>query len=413
MATQQPQRDEDVVTFSAFTGLRDNVTPERFSIGDLVEGTNVDIDSSGKLSRRGGYTEVLAGGAHSLWSDRQQTLMMLVQGGVLKRMFGDYSLETVKTLADPLSPMAYERVSGRIYYSNGTDLGIYENGAGRSWGLPVPPLPGAAAIAGNMPEGTYQFAVTYLRADGQESGASLAGVIQLPASGGIRFTMPVSTAPDVAAKVLYLSPANGEVLFEAVAMANAQVSLDYMSDPSLLSVPLQTQFHSPPPAGQLLAFYRGRMFVAVGDTLFMSEPFAYERFDLRRYFQLDGNITMLAVLIDKESTDVGRGSGFFVGTDQSCGVMAGADADQFVYVPKTDYGAIPGALTYLDGSLLGAGGAGARSLPVWLTTAGLCVGMPDLVVNNLTRAKFDIPAAGRGAALFMPGPQRILATANL
>lgn len=414
MATQAPERDPDVVTFAAFNGLRSDVPAERFDSGDLHAAINVDLDKSGQVSRRGGFTSLAAGAMHSAWSDRRREIAMVVRAGGLYRISSGIVFSLVTTLANPDAPMAYERVDNRVYFSNGTDSGVYEDGAARSWGLPVPPLPGVAAIAGNMPAGTYQFALSYLRADGQESGTRpLAGLIELPASGGIQFTLPVSTHPEVVGKVLYLSSPNGEVLREAAAVANGLTGLTWLSDPGSLSELLQVQGLSAPPAGQRVAFYRGYMFVAAGDTLYVSEPYSYEMFDLRRYLQLDGRITLLAPFSDKDRSDSSRDSGFFVGTDHSCGVLAGTNPSDFQYVPKTDYGAIPGALDYVDGSLFHQGETGARALPMWLTTQGVCVGMPDLLINNLTRAKFTFPAAGRGAALFMPGPKRFLATANL
>ena len=156
------------------------------------------------------------------------------------------------------------------------------------------------------------------------------------------------------------------------------------------------------------------MYVAVGDVLYPSSSFGYELFDLREYIPLDGRITLLAPLTDKEMIiDRGLGSGLFIGTDRSCGVLAGTSPENFQYVPKSDYGAIPGALAYVDGALFGDDSLGARQLPMWLTTQGICIGMPEMAIRNLTRSHYTIPAAGLGAALFMPGPNRFLATANL
>jgi hypothetical protein len=67
----------------------------------------------------------------------------------------------------------------------------------------------------------------------------------------------------------------------------------------------------------------------------------------------------------------------------------------------------------VDGSVYGDGSATARNIPMWLTTNGVCAGMPGLQINNLTRTKYTIPATGEGAALFMPGPNRIMMTYNL
>lgn len=146
--------------------------------------------------------------------------------------------------------------------------------------------------------------------------------------------------------------------------------------------------------------------------MFYSEPFAYEWFDLRNYIVLDGQVTLMAAMEDKERSGEGQHSGFFVGTDRSCGTLIGSSPEDFQYVPKTTYGAILGAATYVDGSLFADNAAGARPLPMWLTTQGLCVGMPDMEIRNLTRTKYSFPASGQGAAVFMAGPNRFISTCN-
>ena len=409
---QSLQRDEDVVVYSAFGGLRNDVTPERFSNTDLAFASNVDIDKSGRVFRRQGFTLQRAGAAHSLWADSTQTVCMFVSSGQLMQLHADMSATALAALRDGLSRTDFERVNDRVYFSNGTDTGVFENGAVRSWGLTSPMLPGVSPTVGAMPPGQYQFAMTWLRNDGQESGTGAAGVVAVT-DGGAAFALPVSADPTVVGKVLYVSTCNGDQLFQAAVLPNAQTAFTYANDTTELSTGLETQFRQAPPAGQLIAWYRGRMFVAVGSVLFYSDPFAYELFDLRRYIDLDGRVTMLAPMTDKELSDAGRASGFFIGTDKSCGVLAGSDPDSFQYIPKTAYGAIPGALDYVDGALFRDGATSARPLPMWLSTQGVCVGMPDLQVHNLTRSRYGYAVAGQGAALFMDGPNRFIATGNL
>lgn len=411
--TQFPERDRDTVLYAAFNGLRNDVSAERFELGDLVTADNIDIDKTGRIERRGGYTQRVAGSSHSLWSDELQDVCLYVAGGQLRRLHTDLTSAAVAALADPVTPVSYTRVSDRVYFGNGRDSGIFEAGAVRAWGMPVAPLPAAAAATGMLPAGTYQFAMTWLRTDGQESGCGVAGRIELEAGGGITFTTPAAPLGDIVGAMLYVSPANGDVLLYATTLAPGD-SITWQTDPSELSLPLATQHLGPPPAGHLVAHYRGHMFVAVGDTIFISQPYGYELFDLRRYLQLDGRITLLAPFTDKErSLASGTDSGFFVGTDRSMGVMAGTDPDNFQYVPKVDYGAIPGTVQYVDGSLVRDGGAGARKLPMWLSAKGVCIGLPDLLINNLTRSRYAFDAGGQGAAAVLPDPNRYIATANL
>lgn len=408
-------RDPDVVTYEAFKGLRSDVTPERFGPEDLAVCDNVDIDRTGRLARRDGYASVRTDNAHSLWADEMQEFCLYVTGNRLMRLNADWSATPLAALQGVGKRVSFKRVSDRIYYANEVDTGVIERDASaRSWGLPVPALPQPTVTVGDLPAGTYQYVMTYARADGQESGAPLAGTVMVNDGAGLIFQLPVPSDPGVASKYIYLSTPNGEALYLAGSAAAAATRFTYTGNALELNLPLATQFLQAAPAGQLVTYYRGRMYVAVGDVLYPSSSFGYELFDLREYIPLDGRITMLAPLTDKETViDRGLGSGLFIGTDRSCGVLAGTAPENFQYVPKTDYGAIPGALAYVDGALFGDDSMGARQLPMWLTTQGICIGLPEMAIRNLTRSHYTIPAAGLGAALFMPGPNRFLATANL
>jgi hypothetical protein len=407
------ERDQDVVTFEKFAGLRNDVSPERFEPGDLAVATNIDIDQSGRLSRRQGFTSAVAGSAHSLWSDETEQIGLYVAGNQLMWLKPDLTHVAIKNLTNAAARMAYWGVNDRVYFSNGMDSGVFEAGAVRSWGLPVPPLPGVSTTVGYMPAGIYQFVVTYFRNDGQESGADLAGAISVSAGGGLNFTMPVSSDPTVTQKGLYLTTPNGGDLFLAMTVPNSQVTASYTNDTTELELPLNTQFFSAPPPGQVVAYYRGRMYVAAGDVIYPSVEYAYELFDLRLNILMSGQVTMLAPMEDKERGGEGQHSGFFAGTDESCGTIVGSEPQDFQYVHKMAYGAIAGAIDYVDGALFTDGSATTRPLPMWLTTQGLCIGMPDMEIRNLTRTKFNFAASGQGAALFMPEQQRFIANSNL
>jgi len=408
MANPAQERDQDVVSFKAFSGLRNDRTAERFDLADLELAVNVDIDNSGRVSRRGGRTLISATATHSLWTSTSGLLGLYVQGSTLYRMGTNYAGTAIATGLTIGLRMWYTQVGDRVYFGNGAQTGIYENGVVRSWGLTVPPLPSVTVGSGSLPAGKYQYVTTYTRNDGQESGAGLAAYVTVPLGGALVFGLAASSDPTVVKQNLYVSPPNGDLLFLAGSVDNAVSSTTYFGDTLELTYDLKTQWLSPPPKGHIVAYYRSRMFVGVGDTLYWSEPHAYELFDLRNYLQLQGRITLLASMEDKEQYDSGRNSGFFVGTDQSCGILVGSMAEDFHYVPKTRYGAILGAVEYVDGSLFADNATGARDLPVWLTTEGVCVGMPQMEIKNITRTKYGFTAAGEGAAIFQPGPNRLI-----
>lgn len=406
------QRDQDLVCYQNFTGVRNDVEPERFELSDLYSAINCDIDKSGRLSRRAGYTEVVAGATHSLFGSDSLGIAACVQGTSLLRIKPDYTTSVLATGLTAGQRMSYTRVNDRAYFSNGVQTGTIQNGAVRSWGLPVPPLPSVVGTTGAMPAGTYQYVTTYFRADGQESGAGLAATITLAANSGLVFSIPASTDSAVVSKGIYISTPNGNGLMLALTISNATTTVTYSNSTQELSVPLTTQFMGPPPAGQVTCYYRGRMFVGSGDTLYPSEPYNYELFDLRKYIQLDGRITMLAPMEDKDAYEKSTKSGLFIGTDKSCGILVGSDPADFMYVSKTGYGAVQGAMDYVDGSLFGDNSNNARGLPMWLSTQGLCIGLPDMEIKNLTRTKYSFTIGNQGAAVFVPGPNRFIAVSS-
>lgn len=409
-AAEGGQRDQDVVSYQAFSGVRSDVTPERFGITDLTVANNCVLDKSGRIARRDGFTRALTTACHSLWASEELGLAMRVVGSELRRIAVDFSETVLRSGLTPGARMSYWRVNDRVYYANGVQTGVIENGGARSWGISIPPLPAVVQTIGNMPAGTYQYVATYFRNDGQESGAGLAGRVTVPDGAGLIFAMPTSTDPTVARKGIYLSTTNGEMLFLAGTALNSQATITYANDTTELNLPLATQFLGPPPAGHLIGYFRGRTYMGVENIWYPSEPFGYELFDLRKYIQMDGRITMFAPLEDKEIYEKGRKSGVFVGTDRTCGVFAGSDPEEFEYVAKTDYGAVLGAVDYVDGSLFGDNSVGAKQLPLWMSKAGLCVGLPDLEIRNITRTKYGFSSGGQGAALFIPGPNRYIVT---
>jgi hypothetical protein len=408
---QEPQRDQDVVSYTKFSGLRNDVDPERFDAGDLAVADNIDIDKTGRIARRMGYTQAVAGATHSLWANPQGTQCFFAQGNTLYQLSTSYAKQAVTTLRST-DPISYEQVNDRVYFSNGVDTGVIEQAAARPWGVAPPNLPEIAVGTGYMPAGTYLVTSTFVCADGQESGAPQAAVVQIPANGGaLLFSgMVPPEDPRVVGRYIYVTEPNGEDIYQAMLVPAQAVAAAYSNDTTELNLPLDSEFLEPAPAGQLVAYYRGRMFVAQGDVLYPSEPFAYERFDPRLNLQLDGRITMLGTLTDKELYDTGKNSGFFIGTDRSCGVLIGSSPEDFQYVPKTSYGAIFGAMDKVDGSVFEDGSAGAMELPMWLTTDGICVGMPGMTIRNLTRTRYTFPVGTQGAGLFMPGPNRLILT---
>jgi hypothetical protein len=373
------------LAFKAFAGIRNTLPPERLEPADLVAADNIDLDDSGRASRRAGQTLKVSGAAHSLWSEHG--LCLLVQSGALKRLNPDY---TTATLAAGLSAdaVSYLSVNGRVYWSNGTQSGVIADGVNRNWGLPTPIYPPMATpIFGNLTAGTYQYAMTTLRDDGQESGTGLAGTINLDDNAGLRFTWDES-APDVAEVALYVSEPNGMVLYQAAIVATSG-SYDFTG--GQLALPLDTQWLDKPPAGQCLAFYKGRIYIAQGAFIYATTALGYEHVDLRDYLAVDGaKITLLGPLE----------SGLLVGTETGLYFLFGNALSEFVIVPRSQAGVIPRSLLLQDGQqVTGKAEYAGRNVALFATTEGICIALPDGSVQNLTSNRYQFTPAGVGAAV--------------
>lgn len=378
-----------------FAGLRNSVPAERFKLPDLVTAMNVDIDDSRRISRRAGYGSPFAAGAYkSLWSSGDVALAVRNQTELV-RIMPDYTVSVLRTGLTPGVYMSYTRPADVVYYSNSRETGVIDGGTSRSWGLEVmPEQPVATAVAGNLPPGTYQYAVTFLRNDGQESGTPEAGVIELVAQGGIALSnIPVSDDMGVTRKVVYFSTRDGDTLYRVGVLFSSDTSYLYLSElPS--NSEIRTQFLSPPPAGQVVSSFNGRTLVASGGTLYYSEAYAPELYDLRKNYRFGGLITMIAPLED----------GVFVGTKEEIVWLSGQKPENWSLKSVADYG-VPlhaygvGLREMFLTDEQEPTGSPTKEVALFGTTRGLCLGEDGGTMTNLTQKRFAYPIQDRGAVL--------------
>jgi len=127
-----------VTLYSKTNGLNNYADPTRIMYDmqsgtiDLAEAYNVDVDSSGRLSMRKGFTatarteeigKVFCKGGECLF----------VSGSVLYKLNEDYTRTSLKTGLTSGLEMYYEQVGNRIYYSNYVERGYVLNGVAYDW----------------------------------------------------------------------------------------------------------------------------------------------------------------------------------------------------------------------------------------------------------------------------------------
>lgn len=307
------------VEITAVNGVRNDVAPERFAPGDLMYARNVDIDESGKATRRAGTQTIIPGPAHSVWSNG--SIGFMVQGDTL------YTF-TVAGQKNPIAQVSGRRVcyldvNGQVYWTDGVQSGVYFEGHSRKWG--------AADIEPTAEEDPEAYVFTR------------------------------DKKPTTSGRLEGLKP---------------------------------DSFASPPPPGQVLGYFRGRVYVGTENFLVYSRPFDYERFDLRNdFFAFDAPVQTFAAVDD----------GIFVGTRAQTLFISGEDpakASQKVVLP---YGGVLGTEQYIGSGELAkpnskdeeriTGGAA-----IWMGPRGPVIGKSGGVVEELTAKRFLPPYATSGAA---------------
>lgn len=376
------------VVLDKFAGLRNTAAPEQLAAADLTVADNIDLDNAGAARRRDGSTLRVPGAAHSLWASGTDCLY--VAGDQLRRLHADYSSTLLASGLLAARPLSYVPVAGRIYWSNGVQTGIVDGNRSRSWGLAAPEVPDVAATAGLLPAGRYQAALGWVRRDGQESGVALPAVIDLADGAGVRFAWDRPRDTDIAQAALYLSEPDGMVLYRA-AVADVTAGSATVTR-ATLATPCATQWLDRPPAGQSLAYARGRIYIAQGPTLFATAALGYEYVDLRDFLAFDGSPIRFVAGID---------AGVFVGTEQAVYFAAGERLDAMSVRTVVGAPGCAGSVAYADGARA-TGRAELAGLQVCLfaTGDGIVLGLPDGGVLHLTQPRYTFAVAAAAAASF-------------
>lgn len=348
----------------------DVVLPDRSRGTYLYAADNVDIGDKGFLKRRVGTTPSIVSRTHSVWSDPPFTEAFAVVAGNLERLSdgtGSLTRTTVRT-GMPQRPVSYARgADGDVYWSNGAVIRRIHAGVDRPiHAEPLSTMPAVTTVAGALPAGQYLVAFTSQTIDG-ESPATRVVAIDVPANGGIQYAacVPVN---------VYMSGPNGDVLtLQQSGGANGAV-LVYAEDGPRCET-LNTELM---PAGSIVRFYNGRLFVVIGNTLVASNPYHYGVCaPAESYFPMPADITVL------EPTD----NGLYIVADKS----------YWVGDPFTDklqevlpYGAIPGT----------SGRSPDDEQVFWQSTQGLIVADKNMSVKNVQEDALAFTPAESGASLY-------------
>ena len=295
--------------FSGSSGLNTKVDPTRIrfdpetGISDLAACVNCDIDDTGRISLRGGYTATARTEAwYSLFSCGAYGLG--VKGNALCVIEPDMSytaIRNVNTDADMSYVKDTDGMKAVIYYCNGYQNGRIINKVSYSW--------------------------------------------------------PVGD---------YIGPETRKAFSAA-------------------------------PIGHLLEVRNLRMFIAVGNILWYSEPGAYNLYRLAaNYFAFPGRIRMVQAVA----------GGLWISDDEAIYFLGGEIVPTAMKMPiqikKADYPVLEGTAVKVPASQIGI--KGLTGIVIMFTgTESICIGSIDGELIEFTKDKIDLPGGLAGAGLYKKG----------
>lgn len=367
--------DGQLIPVGPFSGI-DNVSGEQEApASSLRRAENVDITNAGRARRRDGYALRYAlSGARSAWSDPRLAFGLVAAGGSLY-FFSDNESPRVVAPVAPLADISYAAINGQAYYSDGYALGTV-NARGEvsaAWTpTPVSQPDVTLGALGPWRPGAYQLAITHVDQYGRESAASESTYFQIASPSTVTVVNAPIPEDPFAVTHVYMTEPDGATLYLRAVRPNGMDTFDVpFGQPGRA---LETQFLSPMPAGKYLAASNGRLYVAVHNQLWHSEPM---RHGLTRPAR---NFTLFSGAIDGVAAtgEAGRGSGVFVSVEGTIRWLDGADPASFQSMQVYGHGAVPGTMVRVPASYFNIEGlADTQMLAHWVATNGvLCLGLP-------------------------------------
>lgn len=361
-----------------FAGLN-NRLPE-FALGATKEhgaylsvAENVDLDNSGHLRlRRAGSLVQAVSGAHSLHED------LVVRDSVLYRVTLPSYSEVMLKLLSSNARMSYVDFDGATYYSNGVDSGRIDANTVYPIGLPTPEAPSVSALpGGDLYQGRYQVAVSYVNADtGEEGGVSASSNPLISSTtGGLRVSLPSTTLGATHINV-YVSTVNG-----AVPLLNTSVTVGTtVVDVVLPSTGREAnqRYEAPLPAGTLF-FFNGCLCSFDGSDIYEGIPFRPGY-----YLPSEGRIPFPADI----SNVIPAQNGVYVVADKTYWLQGPRMTTVEMIQDVLPYGGVPGTAFSVP----------QKSQYGWFGDKGFVIGSPQGEVQAVMTETVDVVAPAHGVS---------------
>lgn len=140
-------------------------------------------------------------------------------------------------------------------------------------------------------------------------------------------------------------------------------------------------------AGHVLSLFNRRLYIGVGNVLYFTDADEVERLDERDDpFVFNSRITMIRPLEN----------GMYVSAEETFW-LAGAGPDEFIMKSAHELPALEGTDVAGDNQLIGSDQMPGR-FAMWTTEDGICLGLDNGIVQDLTSDRVSFTSKGRGMA---------------
>ncbi len=274
--------------------VRDYVMPRNA----VLDAFNVDFTDEGHVKMRQGFKDCVAmDNARSLSNEGSKTMLAWSDSVGVITSATPLTIATLRTGLDPALPVAYAQAPGvedEVWWSNGVASGrCNADNTDSPWAVPAPAaVYSIIAGVGTLQPGEFRVALTHAMTTGEESVASTITSFTLSSEGSLVVTLPAARS-GVDYFNIYCTTSNGSVLqkYSHVSAATSSVTITAAPTGRMLS---ECAFLSDLPAGDILAFFHGRLLSAKDDYIYFSELYDYGHCNaLKNFLRVSGNITVM------------------------------------------------------------------------------------------------------------------------
>ena len=345
--------ENEVVKLAPIIGVNNTAKEHSVPDGYVRAAENVDVDSSGKVSRRKGYqkrADLI--GARSLYAVEDESFAVIAVGawlGVLK----DNSIKFV-AVCHPFNDVSSAQVLDDVVCSDGEQwVRVSDDGAAAFWTEQPDRQPTVTVVPGSLTPGAYLIAATFVDENGRESGCAGAVKVSVQAGGSLQLTN-VPVAADASTKTnIYVSEPNGSSLYRVASVRTTATTIDTVTRGGKA---LDTQFMSWLTPGDVVAYGHGRLVSAKANVMYFSEPMQTGLCNAAHSYVVFKDPVDMIVAVGTANY-----GGWFVAAGKRTYWLDNADISKAQRSIAVPHGAVRGTCVLVDSDTLGIEGIGAMT----------------------------------------------------